>query len=266
MQLNILITSSGSFNIFGNPALASGPTGGLGLELDSRLNQYFDLGDQSSSCLGDLERCLFGLTFQFNLKVFSLTENMYIFTSGGNLKGNYGVSMWYARKRLYLTVSTKSRIYTVNTRFSYVNKFVRIKFSWSLQSGLGLFFDNRRVVSTIKFIKRTVTVSLTKKFFFGRPIGDGKYTHCIIEGFDFVDAIGDVIDALDLTIGKSLFFFNPFNTKKLPWTILLDLFIVLDQTKVICRDNRGQCVCNKVGLNLMKLGYCRRDDCSHVGL
>jgi hypothetical protein len=52
-------------------------TVGKVIQLDGS-SQYLDLGTQSETCLGNPLMCDFGMTVQFNLKLITVLENMYI--------------------------------------------------------------------------------------------------------------------------------------------------------------------------------------------
>lgn len=199
---NILITRSINFTLSGGPTFVDGPTGGFALLLN-KLNQFIDLGDQTGSCVGDLEKCSFGLSFRFNLKVFSFTENMYIISNGGNEPGKYGISMWYAKKRLYLTISTKTRSWTVYSPFKVTGKFVKIEFSWSIQRGLKLFFDGRVVAQTTTFYTRTVTAVISSFFYIGKSVLNANiFGNFAIEGWEVAECPLEVLGDFNINLGE----------------------------------------------------------------
>lgn len=197
--VNLLITKSYNFTLSGNPKFTNGPTGGKALQLNG-IDDFVDLGDQTAGCLGDPEKCKFGLSVKFNLKVLELKEKMYIFSSGGDSPGKYGMSMWYSRKRLYLTVSTRTKIWTVYVPFKkYLNTFVNIEYSWSIQGGLSLYFDGIRVARTVEFYRRTTAV-LSRLFYLGRRIETGGFCRMIIDGWDLAEGTKEMTKDLDVVV------------------------------------------------------------------
>lgn len=206
---NLLLSPSFNFTIFGSPGFVTGPTGGFALLLNG-LNQYVTLGDQSGSCLGDLELCQFGLTFRFNLKIIKFSQKTYIFTNGGDQAGYYGMAMWHTRNRLYLTCSTKTRVYAVFIPFQMTNTFVRIEFSWSLQTGLGLYFDGKLVSMTTKYYVRQTAI-LSRQFYMGTSLTMTGFSNIVIEGWDFTEATKDIADSLNATIGNNILLQRLFN-------------------------------------------------------
>ena len=72
-----------------------------------------------------------------------LTEGSVIFTSGGDVATLYGLAMWYSGGRIYLRVSTSTREWTVFTTDFVQDISINIKFSWSVQTGLALYFNDK---------------------------------------------------------------------------------------------------------------------------
>ena len=203
-----MITRTYNFTLSGNPSFTDGPTGGLALLLNG-IDDFVDLGDLTNGCLGDIEKCKFGLSIKFNLKVLELKQNMYIFSNGGDEVGKYGYSMWYRNKRLYLTVSTSTKIWTVYVPFKkYLNTFVNIEFSWSVQGGLELYFDGLRVAHTKVFYRRTTIAVVSSLFYFGRPISTGVWCNMVIDGWDIAEGTKDMVKNLNVTVGKYLYNIN----------------------------------------------------------
>ena len=199
---NILYTATANlqFTLFGTPGFVSGPTGAKALLLNGN-DQFVDMGDQTTQCIGNLDNCKLGLTIKFNLKVIKFSKKMYIFSNGGDEKDSYGMAMWYERKRLFLSISTSSKIWTVKTRFTRLNQFTSIRFSWSVQLGIRLYFDGVQVAKTEKYYKRKVK-NLFKKFYLGCSINRKYFSNIVIEGWDIAEAVTDVVKELDVRFGK----------------------------------------------------------------
>lgn len=200
---NILYTATANlqFTLFGTPSFVSGPTGAKALLLNGN-DQFVDMGDQTAQCIGNLDNCKLGLTVKFNLKVIKFSKKMYIFSNGGDDRDSYGMAMWYERKRLFLSISTSSQIWTVKTKFTRLNQFTSIRFSWSVQLGIRLYFDGVQVAKREKYYKRKVK-NLFKKFYLGCSIKRDYFSNIVIEGWDVAEAVTDVVKELDVKFGKS---------------------------------------------------------------
>ncbi|XP_033756295.1 uncharacterized protein LOC117339040 [Pecten maximus] len=196
---NILRTLSFSFTVRGGPVFVPGPTGGNGLLLNGR-DQFIALDTTTEqSCFGNLETCFFGLTVGFNLKVLTFTEGMRIISNGDNQRGFYGIEMWYSRNRIYLSCSTRTRIYTVYAPFKFTNRFIKIEFSWSLQTGLGLYFDGAVVSHTTQYYERQ-DAAFNPDLYIGYSISFNVFSHIVIEGWGVTEATRDVAVGLGATI------------------------------------------------------------------
>lgn len=191
---NVLITRSTNYTVIGNPSLVTGPTG-QALQLDGA-TQYIDLSNSDNGCLGNPAQCEFGLSVTFNLKFVTFTENMYIFSNGGDEPDGFGVAMYYRRNRLFLTVSTETREWTVETTLIKVNVFYAVDFSWSEQTGLVLYLDGKEVASTKTYITKTVTVTITTKFYIGLSINTNIFANIVIEGWTVTEATRETRDEI----------------------------------------------------------------------
>ena len=193
---NVLVTQSTNFTVIGNPMLVAGPSG-QALQLDGA-TQYIDLSTNNNGCLGNPGQCQFGLSVTFNLKFVTLTENMYIFSNGGDEPDGFGTAMYYRRNRLFLTVSTKTKEWTVETTSVKVNAFIKVDFSWSEQTGLALYFDDKEVASTKIYVTKTVTVSVMTKFYIGLSITTNIYANIVIDGWTVTEATKETRDLITM--------------------------------------------------------------------
>ena len=197
---NLLVTSSLNLTAVGKPDLVKGPTGGLAVVLDG-VKQYLDLGALAGQCATDTELCKHGLTISFRLKFLRLAEGDVVFSSGADGPAGYGVAMFYRHGRLYLRVSTITKEWTVTVSQVSLNKFIDIKFSWSVQTGLKLLFNGEVVAETTKFIRRSVTGSLVGKFYIGKSVVNSMFAKIIMEGWNIVYGSDDIIKILKLITG-----------------------------------------------------------------
>lgn len=191
---NILVTPSRNLTVVGTPTLVAGPSG-QALQLNGA-GQYIDLSSNDNGCLGNPGQCELGLSVTFNVKFMTLTENMYIFSNGGDEPDGFGTAMYYRRNRLFLTVSTKTKEWTVETTLIKVNVFFKVDFSWSEQTGLVLYLDNKEVASTKTFVTKTVTVTVMTKFYIGLSITTNIYANIVIDGWEVTEATKETRDLI----------------------------------------------------------------------
>ena len=144
----------------------------------------------------------------FSYILLQLREGAVIFTSGGDISTSYGLAMWFSGGRVYLRVSTSTREWTVFTTDFQLNIFVNIKFSWSVQTGLVLFFTDRRVAFTEQFVKRTrVDIKRTEEFLVGTTVDKTHFTPMEIEGFEIAYCPVDTLEKLEVVVGQFIFCF-----------------------------------------------------------
>ena len=192
-----LITISFNFTLIGGiTELVTGKDGSkTAIELDG-ISNYIDYSSSDKGCLWKPMDCKLGLTVSFSLKILMVKEEMYIFTSGADQVDGYGVAMYIRNSRFYCTVSTDVMEWTVYTTAYKLNTFMSVQFSWSVQSGLMLYFDGEIVAQTKIFISRSVTVSAYSKFYIGKSIKADIYANIVIEGWMVKYAAKETADAV----------------------------------------------------------------------
>lgn len=193
IESNILITPAFNLTIHKSPQLKTeNEIVFCGL---NGIDQYLELPDQSNTCLGNPLLCDYGMSVKFNMKIKSVKENMYIFTTGGDRPDGYGVAMYYKRSQLYLTISTTTMEWTVKTNIN-INVIINIEFSWSIQTGLALFFDGKMVAETKTYISREVTTSVYNVAFIGVSIDIQIYADIDIDGWVVTEATRETLDSV----------------------------------------------------------------------
>ena len=157
---------------------------------------------KSVLCISDLEKCSFGITVTFNLKLLAITKEMYIFSNGGNIPDSQGMAMWISKGFLFLSVSTKTKLWVVKTKPFTVNLFFKLSFSWSQQDGLFLFFNDKQIAHQKQFIEKTVAGGKINDLYIGRDIKHSTSVHIAICGWNIVSATKKMIEDLGIEIGK----------------------------------------------------------------
>lgn len=198
----LLVTTKSNFSLVGNPVLVDGWKGGFAVELDGK-TQMIESSDDND-CLSDPENCLFaGLTYKISLRLGALKDNMYILNSGGDLPGSRGIALYYYKKYLYLTISTIDKEWTIKTKFTKINLFFDLEFSWSID-GLDLFIDGERVGRRTRYIRRKIKGLLKYKWRFGAPIPNfrGYYAKCTVGTWQTWTATISIKDAVGVLSGK----------------------------------------------------------------
>ena len=199
---NVLVTSLGNFSLFGAPRLVDGWKGGLALSFDG---QSYTINNDLDSCLSNPELCLsLGFSFKFSLRILSMTDYSYIFSSGGDLPDSRGVSLYIKKGRMYLTLSTRDFEWTVVTVFRKVGVYFDFEFSWGLNFGLECFMDGVSVGRTRAPVKRTIKGTSSHGFRLGGSIpgGRGVSSKCEVGPTTLVKAEKRIITAVGFVIGR----------------------------------------------------------------
>lgn len=178
------------------------PSGDKGVALNG-VDQAIDFGDQSLKCLGDIEKCSTGLTLSFNIKLKERKDNCFILTSGGEDGDTYGLAIWYSKKRkLYARVSTMKYEWTTYIKKIEIDEYFNLKLSWSRSEGLSLYKDGHKKKNSKKGRKRKGHKKSKKNFYFGRSFKGDKFCKMEIDGFTEIPAPEEVIDIIDVPLGK----------------------------------------------------------------
>lgn len=189
-----------NITVSGGVTLINGPYGEKAALLDG--DQKFLNFGRAVFCVSDLEKCTFGITVTFKLKLLTVTKEMFIFSNGGNIPDSQGVSMWISKGFLFLSVSTKTKQWVVKTKPFKVNLFFKITFSWSQQDGLYLYFNDKQVGHQGQFIVKVISGSKINDLFIGRNIKGSTSVHIAICGWTIISATKKLIEDLNIQIGK----------------------------------------------------------------
>ncbi|XP_035827995.1 uncharacterized protein LOC118477191 [Aplysia californica] len=110
---NFLVTPTFQLQVFGTPTLIDGPAGGNAI-LFNGINEYLSLMDLTGTCLGDLSKCIYGLTIKFSLAINEFRNDMYILSCGGDTKDTSGLSIWWKGSHLRARVRTETKEWKVS--------------------------------------------------------------------------------------------------------------------------------------------------------
>jgi hypothetical protein len=101
-----------------------------------------------ASCITDVNLCNNGFTFTIDVNFGHLLDNTYIVSSGGNLPGHSGITLYYTNKQLVYIVSTTTQKWTLVTKYEPVlHKWQHIEITWSKHLGVELLVDGHSLGS-----------------------------------------------------------------------------------------------------------------------
>lgn len=160
----------------GNITIVSGP-GIPALKLNG-INTDIKLGDVQKTCIADPNLCTEGMSIIFWLKLDSLADSYsrqtregFILSSGAELPGYKGVSVHLSDSKIYVTLSTKLKVFNCNA--SYVkDEWTLVTISWSNASGLILYYNSSLVASSVHGVTVTLRTAVSNKLYVGRSVGD----------------------------------------------------------------------------------------------
>lgn len=206
---NVLVTQSFNFTLEGMPSFATGPTGGNAVQLNGR-DQALDYGElPEEDCLGNLDKCLLGLTISFNLRIVEFRNKMYIVSSGGDSKDTSGISMWWQGNKLYLRLVTSQYEWTCKAKYKkgdiVFDSFVKVEFTWSVQSGLRMYLNSDLVDADVKPKKNKHKGKHTRRFYIGRRFSKAEYAACLISDWNVVFAEKNIVKTFSIDIGELIF-------------------------------------------------------------
>lgn len=103
--------------------------------------QYLTLGDQSKTCMGNLDKCEHGMTMQFYMNPREFIEDGYFISSGP-------YQVYYKNGRVHFKYSTSTRTWEVSTNQIDLNQWQKMDVSWDLERGLQVYRDDRLIGHT----------------------------------------------------------------------------------------------------------------------
>ena len=163
-----LETSVENMTLTGQPTIVDGKNGGYAIHLIP--DQCITAGQFFSDCVEDRShKCLLGFTIKFSLKLVSLKDNAYILSTGEDPATAVGISMYYLRKKLFLTFSTVQRQWIVYTYMKSSKDFSEFSISWSQTSGLSMTIDDKIKVAATKYRIRSAVKPVLRSLKFNCP-------------------------------------------------------------------------------------------------
>ena len=115
---------------------------------------------KNKGCFWDSSSCKKGVTYSYRVKfTASLTENSYVFSTGGERDDKQGVAVVYVFGRLRYIMTTKTKAWYVSTAAVSVNFWNKVEVSWSETKGLYVYYNDKLVASTTEFVKREGTIT-----------------------------------------------------------------------------------------------------------
>ena len=136
---------------------------GNGLQLKGS-REYASLGDQKDSCTGNIEKCSYGLTITFFIKLRNIHKDAYLFSSGTH-------SIHLKSGRCYVEFMLPNKTWEVSMNGFEKNRWYRLEVSWDEDKGLQFYVDKRKVAHQIEG-RRETHVASDYTIYLGRPSGD----------------------------------------------------------------------------------------------
>lgn len=166
------------------------------------VNQYFAIGHQGGQCIDDPEKCNLGIAISFTIKFNELKDNTYIYTNCGNQPDSSGYAIYYKNERMYFKVSTRTREWTVFVDDLKTSQYYDILMSWSVQFGLNLYIDYKKVAETTSYLMRNVKNPKICDLYVGRPQSDGEYANMVLEYWHILLASREILISVGYIIGE----------------------------------------------------------------
>jgi len=104
------------------------------------LGEYIDLGQFTSSCLGNVSLCMYGVTVRFWVNFKDLFDNMYIMSSSRS-----GFTLMIENQDLHAYIQHGDRRWHTSVSDMRTGVWYFIEVTWNLISGLEVYFDHKLV-------------------------------------------------------------------------------------------------------------------------
>lgn len=97
-------------------------------------NQYLLMGDLVNIfiCFGDVEKNLFGIIINFDVRLIRSVSICFVFSIGGEEVFYYGYVIWFENDSLYVRVSNSRYEWFVFIFSVQMDEFICIQMMWSL--------------------------------------------------------------------------------------------------------------------------------------
>ncbi|GFN84180.1 hypothetical protein PoB_001068600 [Plakobranchus ocellatus] len=127
VKQRVLVSHELELVIMGGPNVDN-----TGVILDSN-NKYIRIPNIKDSCLTDPSVCIDGVTIEIVVKLTTLEENSIIFTSGGEVPDQPGITLLYRFGQVHVIVSTtlQSWYVTLPKQIIWTNNFCKVQVSWT---------------------------------------------------------------------------------------------------------------------------------------
>ncbi len=102
--------------------------------------QHLDIGQHSSSCLGNLQRCTHGYTGSMFVKFDRFLEGMYYLSTG-----DQGINMYYKDGRVHIDFEINGKKWTVPLSQLDTDTWYFLEYTWHPGSLLRVYLNNRLV-------------------------------------------------------------------------------------------------------------------------
>ncbi|GFS24154.1 von Willebrand factor D and EGF domain-containing protein [Elysia marginata] len=172
IKQRVLVSHEWELVILGGPS-----TDKTGVILNTP-DKFIRIPSIKDTCLTDPSVCTDGLTIEIVVKLTTLEENSIIFTSGGEVPDQPGITLIYRFGQVHIIVSTKLQSWYVSfsKTIIWTNDFCKVQVSWSQLTSLKVFVNEMLMgVSVTPVDHRNPTVSVTDAL----TIGGGRTT-CIV--------------------------------------------------------------------------------------
>lgn len=168
--------STTKFSVQGSPAEVRGKVD-RALQFNGR-RDYISGGDHSTSCLGNLAVCQYGVTVGMWIKFTDLKENSVLFSTGKN-----GIELYYKDGKLTATVQEGSRHWTASWMKPEFGKWYFLELTWNRDDGLEMLVNLETVARAARSqSKDTGSSSQSNNLFIGRGNSeDEQYTAAVID-------------------------------------------------------------------------------------
>lgn len=152
-------------------------------------NTTAELEPKNDDCLGDIELCssTMGFTYLIYTKFIEYRENMYFISSGAENDQDYGVAFLYRFGKFWFVLSTREKIWFVETQSLQLSVWYSIAISWQETIGLEIYVDGDKLAASDTSVDRNEILpscGCQHSIFFGQASSEQEITvnaHFLLE-------------------------------------------------------------------------------------
>ena len=160
-------------SIKGMPSTSAFVPGKLGKAFRAKFPTYLSYGNQRNRCLGNIERCNYGITIVLWVCKYERRERYFLSSGGQDKKSFGGLALSYNNPpSMGCRITTSTTVWSITTHEKLqVGRWYYVGITWSQADGLTFFLNGKPVVKDKTGSLNKTTINKHNNFDIGRTNG-----------------------------------------------------------------------------------------------